>query len=76
MSETTIPSKFTTVTPSDTAPVNCEIGLHVGGAGNVTVKNRDGTTAVFAVAANTRLIGRFYMVMATGTTATAIVALD
>jgi hypothetical protein len=51
-------------------------GLYVGGAGDVEVKGRDGVAATFvAVPAGTILPVEAEIVMSTGTTATAIVAL-
>lgn len=71
-----VPTMYAPVTPSDTVPVNAQKGLHVSGAGNVAVKGVDGVSAIFAVLANTRLEGKFTYVLATGTTATGIVALS
>lgn len=72
----TIPDLFSDVTPSDTAslPANV-IGLYVGGAGTVKASGQDGTVGTFVVAAGQYLTGTFRRVLATGTTATNIVAL-
>lgn len=65
------------VTPSDTAFINCR-AVYIGGAGNITI-SKDATSAgvLFAVVAGQILPtmidqGR---IMATGTTATLMVAL-
>ena len=71
-----IPSKFVDVTPSDTNPVNATLGLYVGGAGVVKVAGADGVIATFAVNAGQYLSGKVHRVMATGTTASGIVALS
>ena len=72
---TLIPTKYKPVTKSDTVPVGATMGLYVGGAGDVTVKGDDGVEATFACQSGQYLSGRFCFVMATGTTATGIVAL-
>ena len=66
------------VTPSDTAPVNCR-AIYIGGAGNVAIKTTATATAVTftGLTAGTVLpvmIDGGY-IMATGTTATLLVAL-
>ncbi len=69
---------FAAVTPSDTTLINCR-AIYVGGAGNITI-SKDGTTAgiLFTAPPVGAIIpvelnqGR---IMATGTTATAMVAL-
>lgn len=65
------------VTPNDTTLLAPTRGLYIGGAGNVTVDFADGTTDVLLTAA---IVGTLYpisviRVKATGTTATAIVAM-
>ncbi len=75
MDNRTIPSKFFTVTPSDTASLAPNIGLHVGGAGNVAACGVDGTVVTFVCTAATRLSGNFTKVMSTNTTATGIIGL-
>ena len=66
------------ITPSDTAPVNAR-ALYVGGAGNIAIKTTTNAAAVTftAVPVGTVLAvmidGGF--VMATGTTATLLIAL-
>lgn len=75
MDHRTIPSKFFAITPSDTASLPPNIGLHIGGAGNVAACGVDGTVVTFAVLANTRLSGNFTKVMATNTTSTGIIGL-
>ncbi len=76
MDETLIPAKFANVTKSDTNPVNANLGLYIGGSGDVVVKGADGVSATFTVGSGQYLTGRFHMVMSTGTTATGIVALS
>lgn len=69
-------SSFGPVTPSDGTPFAVTPkALFVGGAGNLIAKGSDGTSATFAVAAGQILPIRPQYVMATGTTATGIVAL-
>jgi|JFJP01.1.fsa_nt_gi hypothetical protein len=72
---TLIPTRFKAVTKSDTDPVNAEIGLFIGGAGNVVVKGVDGVQATFACLAGSTITGKFQFVMA-ATTATNIVCLS
>lgn len=69
-----IPSKFSAVTPSDSNPLAPNIGLYVGGAGNVIAQGSDGVSATFACVAGTTLSGNFTRVMA-ASTATNIVLL-
>ena len=75
MDSTLIPKKFATVTPSDTVGCGPTMGLYVGNGGNLVVKGDDGVAATFVVGSSQYLPGSFTHVMATGTTATAIVAL-
>lgn len=65
------------VTPSDTTVLSPTRGLFIGGAGNVTVDFADGTTGVLLTAISVGTIHPVSVVKvkATGTTATAIVAL-
>lgn len=74
----TPPISASAVTPSDGTPLanNCR-GLYIGGVGNVSVKlGNDSTAVAFSnVPAGTILPGNYTYVMATGTTATSIVAL-
>ena len=72
---TLIPTKFADVVPSDTAPVNANLGLFIGTAGVVKAAGADGVVATFTASAGQYLTGRFHRVLATGTTATGIVAL-
>lgn len=63
------------VTPSNTTVISAR-ALYIGGAGNVAVTALDGSTATFtSVPAGTILPVVVTKVMATGTTATNIVAL-
>ena len=66
------------VTPSDTATLNCR-AVYVGGAGNVTVKTTASATAVTFAAPPVGSILPIMIdggsIMATGTTATLLVAL-
>lgn len=73
-------SSFAAVTPSDTTLVNCR-ALYVGGAGNVTVKQ--GTPGAAAILFTAPPVGTILplqldrgFIMATGTTATVMVALS
>lgn len=64
------------VTKSDTTVLNCE-GFYVGGAGNVAIMPREGSTAVTLTAC---IVGQVYpiacnKIMETNTTATLVVAL-
>lgn len=72
-------SRYTAVTPSDTATIEpAARALYVGGAGNVTLVSPNGPNApclFVAVQAGTILPCDVSQVRATGTTATAIVAL-
>jgi hypothetical protein len=67
------------VTPSDTVDIRSGVlsdALYVGGAGNITATMADGKDVLFtAVPVGTILPVRVSRVKATGTTATAIVAL-
>lgn len=75
----TLPDSYTraaAVTTSDSTVLKCK-AFYVGGAGNVAIKTHEGATAVTFTAV---LVGHVYRVecyniMATNTTATAIVAL-
>lgn len=49
--------------------------LYVGGAGDVAVKDRDGTNATYTVPAGGYILCQASQVMSTGTTATGIVGL-
>lgn len=71
-------SSFQAVTPSDTTRISCK-AIYVGGAGNVAV-SPDGTTAATVITAPP--VGSVLpialdqgRIMATGTTATVLVAL-
>ena len=65
------------VTPSDTVPLATDArGLYVGGAGNVQLVTSGGETVTFAgIPAGLILPVRVHQVLATGTTASSIVAL-
>ena len=73
---TLIPAKFLDITPSDTAPVNATLGLYIGTGGIVKVAGADGIIATFKVDDSQYVTGKIHRVMATGTTATGIVALS
>lgn len=66
------------VTPNDTednvGAGNVAIGLDISGAGVVVYITVDGNTRTETVAANTRIICSVSRVLATGTTATGIIA--
>jgi hypothetical protein len=70
------PRSAVTVAPSDSSPLAYVTkGLWVGGAGNVAVITASGTEVTYVnVPAGTHLRIRVSQVMATGTTATNIVA--
>ena len=72
---TLIPGRFADVSTGSDVVVNTDIGLYIGGAGNVKVVGRDGVAATFAVSAGQYLSGRFIQIVSSGTTATGIVAL-
>ena len=71
---TLLPKRYAAVTPSDTTPVNTDLGLFIGGAGNVVVTGSDGVTVTFIAGTGQYLTGYFKLVKA-ATTATGIVAL-
>jgi len=72
----TVFTSATPVTPSNTATIRMTAGLWIGGAGNVAVMTKGGQTTTFtAVPAGTLLPLAVTQVLATGTTATAIVAM-
>lgn len=75
MDHTLIPSRWFDVTPSDSASISPAIGLYVGNAGTVKAAGMDGTVGTYICQAGQYLTGRFTKVLATGTTATGIVAL-
>ena len=66
------------VTPSDTAPVTCR-AIYVGGAGNITLKTSSTATAVAFTAPPIGTVLPIMIdggqIMATGTTATLLIAL-
>lgn len=63
------------VTPSDATQLGGVRGLYVGGAGDVAVEMQAGTTLTFAATAGGVLPIKVKRVLATGTTATGIIAL-
>jgi hypothetical protein len=68
--------RFVVITPSDGA--NCPAGirsLHIGGAGVVQAQNESAVTVAFTCVAGQRLDISPRAILATGTTATLIVAL-
>lgn len=71
------PSLYRAITPSDSVALNpVPKSIYVGGAGNIAVKGSDGNTATLAVTAGQTLALSPSYVMATGTTATGLVALN
>jgi hypothetical protein len=72
------PTNFLTVVPSDTTDTSrtAQLGVWVGGAGNLAVMGLYDTVAVTlaGIAAGTYVPGQFKRIMATGTTATLIVS--
>lgn len=75
MDSTLIPRRWKEITPSDTEGFGPTMGLFVGVGGTVTAKGEDGVSAPFIVGSGQTLVGSFTQVMATGTTATNIIAL-
>lgn len=75
--ETISAYRFSTITPSDTNVLPDSIrAIYIGGAGNLSVVNQDGTPVVFSgLVAGTILAIQTNKVMLTGTTATNLVAL-
>jgi len=68
--------RWAAITPSDTVQIRpTPIAVYVGGAGNVTAIGDNGVSAVFAASAGQTLAIQPSFVMATGTTATALVRL-
>lgn len=69
--------RLAAVTPSDTATININAAaLYVGGTGNVAVVTTGGSTVTFSsVPAGTILPVQVTQVLATGTTATLMVAM-
>ncbi|MCB1885582.1 MAG: hypothetical protein KDG89_16580 [Geminicoccaceae bacterium] len=68
--------RFMAVTPSDDAPIEECRALYVGGAGDLVLEDDAGSAVAFAgVPAGTVLPVRTRKVRASGTTASAIVAL-
>lgn len=66
------------VVPSDTVPQPVPLdAIYVGGAGNITIKDKRGNTLLFTAppVGSTILVGGATYVMATGTTATALVGI-
>lgn len=68
---------FLTITPSDTAPISggASRGIYVGGAGDLVVGTPGAPVTLKAVPTGSILPIQTNFVMATGTTATNIVAL-
>lgn len=70
-----IPDQWSDLTPSDTASINPAMGLYIGGEGVIKAAGANGVVGTFKVQSGQYLIGQFSKVLATGTTATDIVAL-
>ncbi len=62
------------ITPNNSTAVPFD-ALRVGVAGDVTIKDRDGTSVLFAATAGDYILCQGTHVMATGTTSTNIVGL-
>lgn len=62
------------ITKSDATIIQAD-AIFVGGAGDVVIKDRDGTSVTYTVPAGTIIPVQATMVMSTGTTATNIVGL-
>lgn len=75
MDSTLIPRRYSDVTPSDTTSLGPTIGLYVGGAGTVKASGLGGAVGTFVCQAGQVIPGEFRQVLATGTTATSIVAM-
>jgi hypothetical protein len=71
------PTSAAVVTPSDTVDLpSVSTAFYIGGAGNLTVMMVEGMTVTFtAIPVGTQLRIRASRVMATGTTATLIIAM-
>lgn len=70
-------SSYKTAVPSDSSPQNCR-AIYVGGAGDVTIKGKDGNTVLFKappVGTILPLVLDGEFLMATGTTATLMILL-
>lgn len=67
-------SGFLAITPSDVTELSL-VGIHVGGAGVVSVTDSLGVTTSITAAAGQRIDGLIRRVNATSTTATLIVGL-
>lgn len=69
------PKRFSAVTPSDAATIERCIGIRIGVAGSVVVVGEDGVAVTVAsVAVGETIPGVITKVLATGTTASSIVA--
>lgn len=74
--ETYTASEWAAITPSDSVRLErIPRAVFVGAAGNVVAKGANGVSATFAVVASQTLEIQPTYVMATGTTATGLVAL-
>lgn len=64
-----------TITPSDSTDISIKPrAIRINGAGNVVVRDKDGVDVTYTCAAGEVLAFRGVRVLATGTTATGIVA--
>ena len=70
-----IPQSWSDLTPSNTALISPAVGIYVGVAGTIRAAGGDGVVGTFEVQAGQYLIGAFTKVLATGTTASGLVAL-
>lgn len=70
-----IPQSWADITASDTTLISPAIGLYVGVAGTIKAAGQNGAVGTFQAQAGQYLIGSFTRVLATGTTATGLVAL-
>lgn len=70
-----IPNDWSDLTPSDTVLISPCIGLYVGVAGLIRAAGANGGIGTFQAQTGQYLVGRFTKVLATGTTATGLVAL-
>ena len=70
-----IPQDWADLTPSDVALISPSIGIYVGGSGTIRAAGKNGVVGTFQAQSGQYLIGYFTKVLATGTTATGLVAL-
>ncbi len=72
---TLFPKRWAALTPNDTTVIGACMGIYVGVGGDIVASGQDDITATFKAQAGQYLSGRFNRVLATGTTATNLIAL-